>query len=109
MRQPRIGQVYGNRDQYWARVETLRAPDYRLPNWAFDFISVHPPMVYSDPWIPETDRRGNWSLCSPTLLVNPVTAKRPDFEELRFARKVDAIRAAQDIARAKGLFVVVCS
>lgn len=108
MREPRAGQVYSDRDKYWARVETLRASDYKLPDWAFDFISVHPPIVYSDPWIPETERKGNWSLCSPMKLVHPETAKRPDFEEERFPTRALALARARALAVGCGLFVVVC-
>lgn len=100
MKTPRVAQMYV-KEQYWKDVEILRT-EKGLPAWAFDFVSVHGPNQF--------DKK--YALCSPMCLVDPATGKRPDFEDIKYDRKTDAIKAARKIARktasSQKLHVVVC-
>ena len=104
MRKPRVGQVFKDRDKYWHDVENMRAEgdNWRLPPWAFDFISVHPP--YPNP----INDGKKWTMCSPMKLVDPYSAKRPAFEDESHETKAACIKRARELARDHETFVVVC-
>ncbi len=78
-------------------VESLRTED-GLPEWAFDFISVHF----------HKSRRGEkeYSLLGPSRLV--VNETRPAFEKERFRTFTDAKKAAARVAKRLGFSVVFC-
>lgn len=84
-----------NVNDYWEFVETLRTPE-GLPDWAFDFISVH------------ENSDGSFNLISAMKLVEEKTGKRPDFEAKRFASQKKAIDEATKIAKKNNLHIVIC-
>ena len=113
MKKPRVGQVYASVDKYWEQVETLRSSSvpHRLPEWAFDFISVHKPIVYHGESASES---AGYSIMSPLCLLAQ-DGSRPTFEIDRFRTKADAINMARAIATAWSkikditIFVACCN
>lgn len=106
MRTPNPGQFY-NREQYWEATEKLRdntgqaytrhGMNSQLPDWTFDFISVHP---HYD---------GTFGLLSPMYLVEcDPRMMRPDFEDERFTDKRAATARARELGRLLGAHVVWC-
>lgn len=82
--------------EYWNFSEPLRV-DGRLPEWAFDFISIH------------NNDRGEkpYSLLGPSKLV--VNENRPSFERERYKTFTEAKKAAAKLARKLGFCVVNCT
>ncbi len=96
MREPRTGQLFNDRDKYWAEVEKMRDAN-GLPKWCFNFISVHL----------GTDNL--YSFISPMCLVElGKDRKRPEFEAERHKTKHAAVKRAVDLAKETQTFVVVC-
>lgn len=117
MKTPHVATVYP-KERYWQDVERLRTDGAStggrcLPDWAFDFVSVHrhewQEWDYSKPsWSRSLETSITWSLCAPICLVAHPSCRRPQWEEWRFDTREDAIRAARWIARNARLWVVDC-
>ena len=105
MRKPRVAQCF-KRDEYWGEAERVRVQCGQLPEWAFDFISVHECAFYLE------DKGHVYGLCSPMCIVEGnECGRRPAFEAVSFTTKAEAISAAKQIASARitrHLFVVDC-
>lgn len=88
---------YKSSQEYWSVVEPLRTSE-GLPEWAFDFISIHASVG--------RDGKKEHSLLGPSRLV--VNEKRPAFEKETFKTLTDAKKAAARVAKRLGFSVVVC-
>jgi hypothetical protein len=77
------------RNGYWA---SLSQP---LPDWCFDFISVH------------KNGKANYSLLSPTILREKY-GRSLGFEKESFATKALAIAKAKEISKLHKLFIIDC-
>jgi hypothetical protein len=94
-RKPRSGTLSGFRE-YWERMDAARGADNRLPDFAFDFISIHD---HSD---------GTFGFCSPLCLTDATTGQRPSFENERYKTKQGAIKAGRELAKFNGVWLVDC-
>lgn len=96
---PAYNQTFTQRD-YWTNVCPSLA-DTRNPDWAFDFIGLHP------------DRfTGQWSLTSPSCLWEGKESEgqtKPAWQKLSWNRKEYALSFAQSLARQHNVFVIDCS
>jgi hypothetical protein len=92
------------REEYWQRAEKHRAETGKLPDWVFDFVSVHELVVFPK-WGEKVIRYG---LHSPMLLVDKVTGYRPKWEDEKWETKKEAVREARKLAREHGVWVVDC-
>jgi len=88
--------VYKN-ENYWKRMEAIRAKTGKLPEKAFDFISVH----YC------TKGENCFCFVSPMKLVDKMGA-RPEFEKDVYYGKKNAFHAAVKLAEINNVFVVSC-
>jgi hypothetical protein len=105
MRTPHVATVY-TKTKYWTDIDKVwwKAGEYNgacLPRWVHDFVSVH-----SHQW--DTDPQPHYSLCSPLMLVEHPSCRRPSWEDWKFESRNDAIIAARWIARCANIWVVDC-
>jgi hypothetical protein len=78
-----------NRDAYWAQMEKRRNSAGRLPENAFDFISIHP-CEYSN--------EGKYSLMSPMVIIENSKMIRPAWENDYYTSLRQANKAAEIIS-----------
>jgi len=90
---------YNSVDAYWSEIESHRTP-LGLPEWCFDFISIH------------RCRDGRYHVMSPTCLIN-ADSSRPSFEKHTFrvfegARLFAVNTAKRHSTNAREIHVVNC-
>lgn len=103
LNRPKNGTFFDNKESYWQQLEAMRI-DGKMPQWAFDFISMHPPVPM------DGKLYGQYSLISPMCIIERrADMRRPRFEAHQYRTKAKAIKAARALARHFGVFVLYCA